>query len=109
MCSSDLELRHAPWIGWINDLSGPDPYFVLPVVYAITAYLQVRLSPTPISDPVQAKVMQIMPIAFSVMFIFFPAGLVLYWLVNNSLQIFQQWHMNRVLEKEAAVAAAKRR
>jgi YidC/Oxa1 family membrane protein insertase len=59
---------------WIKDLSAPDPYFVLPVIYAITAYLQVKLSPTPISDPVQAKVMQIMPIAFSVMFIFFPSG-----------------------------------
>ena len=106
---SAVELRNAPWILWIKDLSAPDPYFVLPVIYAITAYLQVRLSPTPISDPVQAKVMQIMPIAFSVMFVFFPSGLVLYWLVNNSLQIFQQWHMNRVLEKEAALAAAKRR
>ena len=106
---SAVELRHAPWIGWIKDLSAPDPYFVLPVVYAITAYLQVRLSPTPIQDPVQAKVMQIMPVAFSVMFIFFPSGLVLYWLINNSLQIFQQWHMNRVLEREAVVAAAKRR
>ena len=106
---SAVELRNAPWILWIKDLSAPDPYFVLPVVYAITAYLQVKLSPTPISDPVQAKVMQIMPIAFSVMFVFFPSGLVLYWLVNNSLQIFQQWHMNRVLEKEAVLAAAKRR
>ncbi len=106
---SAVELRHAPWIGWIHDLSAPDPYFVLPVVYAITAYLQVKLSPTPISDPVQAKVMQIMPIAFSVMFVFFPSGLVLYWLVNNCIQIFQQWHMNYLLEKEAAVAAAKRR
>ena len=106
---SAVELRHAPWIAWIHDLSAPDPYFVLPVVYAITAYLQVRLSPTPIQDPVQAKVMQIMPIAFSVMFIFFPSGLVLYWLINNSLQIFQQWHMNRVLAREAVVAAAKRR
>ena len=106
---SAVELRHAPWILWIKDLSAPDPYFVLPVVYAITAYLQVRLSPTPISDPVQAKVMQIMPIAFSVMFIFFPSGLVLYWLINNCIQIFQQWHMNRLLEKEAATAAAKRR
>ncbi len=106
---SAVELRHAPWILWIQDLSAPDPYFVLPVIYAITAYLQVKLSPTPISDPVQAKVMQIMPIAFSVMFVFFPAGLVLYWLINNCIQIFQQWHMNRVLEKEAATAAAKRR
>ena len=98
---SAVELRHAPWIGWIHDLSAPDPYFVLPVIYAITAYLQVKLSPTPISDPVQAKVMQIMPIAFSVMFVFFPSGLVLYWLVNNSLQIFQQWHMNRVLDRRS--------
>jgi YidC/Oxa1 family membrane protein insertase len=106
---SAVELRHAPWIGWIHDLSAPDPYYVLPVIYAITAYLQVKLSPTPIQDPVQAKVMQILPIAFSVMFIFFPAGLVLYWLINNSLQIFQQWHMNRVIGRETAAAAAKRR
>jgi YidC/Oxa1 family membrane protein insertase len=106
---SAVELRHAPWIGWIHDLSAPDPFWVLPIVYAVTAYLQVKLSPTPIQDPVQAKVMQIMPIAFSVMFIVFPSGLVLYWLVNNSIQIFQQWHMNRVLTREAAAAAAKRR
>jgi YidC/Oxa1 family membrane protein insertase len=106
---SAVELRHAPWIGWIHDLSAPDPWFILPVVYAATAYLQVKLSPTPISDPVQAKVMQIMPVAFSIMFLFFPSGLVLYWLVNNCIQIFQQWHMNRVLEKEAALAVAKRR
>ncbi|MEO8537256.1 MAG: membrane protein insertase YidC, partial [Betaproteobacteria bacterium] len=106
---SAVELRHAPWIGWIHDLSAPDPWFILPVVYAITAYLQVRLSPTPISDPVQAKVMQFMPVAFSIMFLFFPAGLVLYWLVNNLLQIAQQWQMNRMLEREAAVALAKRR
>ena len=106
---SAVELRHAPWIGWIHDLSAPDPYWVLPIVYAITAYLQVKLSPTPIQDPVQAKVMQIMPIAFSVMFIVFPSGLVLYWLVNNAIQIFQQWHMNRLLTREAAAAAAKRR
>ena len=106
---SAVELRYAPWIGYIKDLSAPDPYFVLPVVYAITAYLQVKLSPTPITDPVQARVMQIMPVAFSVLFIFFPSGLVLYWLVNNILQIAQQWHVNRMLEKEAALAAAKRR
>jgi len=106
---SAVELRHAPWIGWIHDLSAPDPFFILPVVYAITAWLQVRLSPTPISDPVQAKVMQFMPVAFSIMFLFFPSGLVLYWLVNNSLQILQQWHVNRILTKETALAAAKRR
>ena len=106
---SAVELRQAPWILWIHDLSAPDPYFVLPVIYAITAYLQVKLSPTPISDPVQAKVMQIMPIAFSVLFVFFPAGLVLYWLVNNILQIGQQWQVNKMLEKEAAAKAATRR
>jgi YidC/Oxa1 family membrane protein insertase len=106
---SAVDLRHAPWIGWIHDLSAPDPWFILPVIYAVTAYLQVKLSPTPISDPVQAKVMQFMPVAFSIMFLFFPAGLVLYWLVNNLLQIAQQWQMNRMLEREAAVVAAKRR
>ena len=106
---SAVELRQAPWILWIHDLSAPDPYFVLPVIYAITAYLQVKLSPTPITYPVQAKVMQIMPIAFSVLFIFFPSGLVLYWLVNNILQIAQQWHMNRLIERETAAKAAKRR
>ena len=106
---SAVELRHAPWVGWIHDLSAPDPWFILPVIYAITAYLQVRLSPTPISDPVQAKVMQIMPVAFSIMFLFFPSGLVLYWLVNNLLQITQQWHVNRMLTREAALVAAKRR
>ena len=73
------------------------------------AYAPAGTPPTPIQDPVQAKVMQIMPIAFSVMFLFFPSGLVLYWLVNNAIQIFQQWHMNRLLTREAAVAAAKRR
>jgi len=106
---SAVELRHAPWIGWIQDLSAPDPWYILPVVYAITAWLQVKLSPTPITDPVQAKVFQIMPIAFSVLFLFFPSGLVLYWLVNNVLQIAQQWQVNRMLEKEQALAAAKRR
>ena len=106
---SAVELRHAPWIGWIQDLSAPDPWYILPVVYAITAWLQVKLSPTPITDPVQAKVFQIMPIAFSVLFLFFPSGLVLYWLVNNVLQIGQQWQVNRMLEKEQALAAAKRR
>ncbi|HEX4884011.1 MAG TPA: membrane protein insertase YidC [Casimicrobiaceae bacterium] len=106
---SAVELRYAPWLGWIRDLSAPDPYFVLPVIYAITAYLQVKLSPTPITDPMQARIMQIMPVAFSVLFIFFPSGLVLYWLVNNVLQIGQQWHVNRMLEKESELAAARRR
>jgi YidC/Oxa1 family membrane protein insertase len=106
---SAVELRHAPWIGWIHDLSAPDPWYILPVLYAISAWAQVKLSPTPVTDPIQQKMFQIMPIAFSVMFVFFPSGLVLYWLVNNLLQIAQQWHVNRMLEREAAAAAAKKR
>ncbi len=106
---SAVELRHAPWIGWIHDLSAPDPWYILPVLYAISAWAQVKLSPTPVTDPIQQKMFQIMPIAFSVMFVFFPSGLVLYWLVNNLLQITQQWHVNRMLEKEAAATAAKKR
>lgn len=93
-----VELRQAPFALWITDLSRPDPYYVLPVVMAITMFIQQKLSPTP-TDPVQAKVMMFMPIAFSVMFFFFPAGLVLYWLVNNLLSILQQWRINQVMER----------
>ena len=106
-----VELRHAPWALWIKDLSGPDPFFVLPALYAITAFAQSKLQPpAPGMDPMQQKVLQYMPVAFAVMFIFFPAGLVLYWTVSNILQIAQQWNINRVLEKEnaALVVAAKR-
>ncbi|MDR0250361.1 MAG: membrane protein insertase YidC [Burkholderiales bacterium] len=102
---SAAELRYAPWFGWITDLSSPDPWFLLPVLYAVSAFLQMRLSPMPISDPIQARMMQMMPIAFSILFIFFPSGLVLYWLFSNVLQIAQQWHMNRMLEREAAAKA----
>lgn len=92
-----VELRQAPFALWIQDLSKPDPYYVLPVVMAITSYIQVKLSPAS-PDPVQQKVMMAMPIIFSVMFIFFPSGLVLYWLVNNVLSILQQWRINTVIE-----------
>lgn len=95
---SAVELRQAPFALWITDLSAPDPYYVLPVVMAATMFIQQRLSPTP-PDPVQAKVMMVMPIAFSVFFFFFPAGLVLYWLVNNVLSILQQWRINHVIER----------
>jgi YidC/Oxa1 family membrane protein insertase len=95
---ASVELRHAPFMLWINDLSAPDPWFILPVLMGATMIIQTRLNPEP-PDPIQAKVMKIMPIAFSVFFFFFPAGLVLYWLVNNILSIAQQWHINRVLEK----------
>lgn len=92
-----IELRQAPFMLWITDLSAPDPYYVLPVIMAATMILQTRLNPTP-PDPVQAKVMMIMPVVFSVFFFFFPAGLVLYWLVNNVLSILQQWHINRSID-----------
>lgn len=91
---TSVELRQAPWIGWIHDLARPDPYFILPALMAITMFVQTFLNPPP-ADPLQAKMMKIMPIAFSVMFFFFPAGLVLYWLVNNILSITQQWYINR--------------
>ncbi len=95
-----VELRQAPFALWIHDLSEPDPLYVLPVIMAISSFIQVKMSPAP-ADPVQAKVMMIMPIAFSVMFLFFPAGLVLYWLVNNVLSILQQWRINTVVNRAA--------
>jgi YidC/Oxa1 family membrane protein insertase len=104
---SAVELRQAPFALWITDLSQKDPYFILPIVMAATMFIQQRLSPTP-PDPVQAKVMMMMPIVFSVMFLFFPAGLVLYWLVNNVLSILQQWRINTVIERAGhGKAAAK--
>ena len=101
-----IELRHAPWLGWIHDLSAPDPYFILPVIYAISMFAQTRINPQP-TDPVQAKVMMIMPIMFSVFFLFFPSGLVLYWVVQNLLSIVQQWHINRSLAAEAKAKARR--
>jgi YidC/Oxa1 family membrane protein insertase len=94
---ASVELRHAPFMLWIDDLSVADPYFVLPVLMGGTMIFQTYLNPEP-PDPVQAKVMKIMPIAFSIMFFFFPAGLVLYWLINNILSIAQQWQIKRVME-----------
>ncbi len=91
---SSIEFRGAPWIGWIKDLATPDPWFVLPVVMTLTTMLQTALNPTP-PDPMQAKMMWIMPLAFSVMFFFFPAGLVVYWITNNVLSIAQQWMINK--------------
>jgi YidC/Oxa1 family membrane protein insertase len=90
---ASVEMRGAPWIGWIKDLSAPDPYFILPVVMTLSTLFQTALNPAP-PDPVQAKMMWIMPLAFSVMFFFFPAGLVLYWVTNNVLSIAQQWLIN---------------
>ena len=90
---SSVEMRNAPWIGWIRDLSSPDPFFILPIVMTLTTLLQTALNPVP-PDPMQAKMMWFMPLAFSVMFFFFPAGLVLYWITNNVLSIAQQWLIN---------------
>ncbi|MDX2464819.1 MAG: membrane protein insertase YidC [Porticoccus sp.] len=92
-----VELRHSPWILWISDLSVKDPFFVLPLIMGVSMFVQQRLNPTP-PDPMQAKVMQIMPIAFTFFFMFFPAGLVLYWTVNNGLSIIQQWLITRKIE-----------
>jgi YidC/Oxa1 family membrane protein insertase len=91
---STVEMRQAPWIGWITDLSVRDPYFILPLLMMATSLFQVWLNP-PAADPMQQKMMWIMPIAFGVMFFVFPAGLVLYWLTNNILSIAQQWMINK--------------
>jgi YidC/Oxa1 family membrane protein insertase len=91
---STVEMRDAPWIGWITDLSSKDPYYVLPLLMTGSTMIQTALGAKP-PDPVQAKMMWIMPLAFSVMFFVFPSGLVLYWLTNNLLSIAQQWFINR--------------
>jgi YidC/Oxa1 family membrane protein insertase len=99
--SASAEMRGAPWVGWIQDLTAPDPYFILPVLYAISMYITTKLNPAP-ADPMQAKMMLWMPLVFSVMFFFFPAGLVLYWVVNNILSIAQQWVITKKFEAGAA-------
>lgn len=98
---ASVEMRNAPWLGWITDLATPDPYYILPIVMAVTMFVQTRLNPTP-PDPMQAKLMMIMPIVFSFMFLFFPAGLVLYWVVNNILSIAQQWVITKQIESGTA-------
>jgi YidC/Oxa1 family membrane protein insertase len=90
---SSVEMRNTPWLGWIHDLSSPDPYYILPIIMTLTTVLQTSLNPLP-PDPLQAKMMWFMPLAFSVMFFFFPSGLVLYWITNNILSIAQQWVIN---------------
>jgi YidC/Oxa1 family membrane protein insertase len=92
-----VEMRQAPFFGWIQDLSVPDPYFILPLIMAGAMFLQYKLQPTP-ADPIQAKVFMILPIVISVTFAFFPAGLVLYWVTNTILTILQQWNINRRIE-----------
>ncbi len=108
MLFESVELRQAPWILWITDLSVMDPYFVLPLIMGATMFIQQRLNPAP-PDPLQAKIMMYMPIVFTFMFLWFPAGLVLYWVVNNLLSILQQWVITRRIEKAAALAKATHR
>lgn len=91
-----VEIRHAPWVWWIHDLSAKDPYFVLPVIMGASMLLMQKMQPMP-TDPMQARVMQLMPIMFTFFFMFFPAGLVLYWTVNNLLSMAQQWYVNKQL------------
>lgn len=104
---ASVEMRYAPFFGWITDLSAADPYYILPVIMGVSMIVQMRLNPKP-PDPLQAKIMQIMPVAFSVVFFFFPAGLVLYSVVNNLLSIIQQWYITRSAERESKGAATKR-
>ena len=94
-----VELRGSEWLFWVTDLASPDSYLILPLLMVVTMILQMRLSPQP-TDPVQAKVMMVMPLVFGVMFFFFASGLVLYWLTNNILSICQQWYVNKQIDKE---------
>jgi YidC/Oxa1 family membrane protein insertase len=96
-----VQLRHAPFVLWINDLSQMDPYFILPILMGASMFLQMHLNPTP-PDPMQAKIMKMMPLVFTIFFLWFPAGLVLYWLTNNILSIAQQWYITRKIEAETA-------
>jgi len=97
-----VEMRQAPWILWIQDMSRADPYFILPVIMGVTMLIQHKLNPTPV-DPMQAKMMMILPLVFTVFFAFFPAGLVLYWVVNNTLSIAQQAYITKVVMEKKAV------
>jgi YidC/Oxa1 family membrane protein insertase len=95
--AESVELRQAPFMLWINDLSAIDPYFVLPLLMGASMFVQMQLNPTP-PDPIQARVMKLMPIIFTVFFLFFPSGLVLYWVVNNLLSITQQYVITKQIE-----------
>ncbi|NOL48537.1 membrane protein insertase YidC [Pelistega europaea] len=97
---ASVEMRGAPWLGWIHDLSVADPYFILPIIMIATMFIQMKLNPTP-PDPMQARIMMIMPLVFGVMMLWFPAGLVLYWIVNNVLSIAQQQWITRHLRQAA--------
>ena len=101
-----MELRHAPFVLWLADLSAADPYHVLPVIMGLTMLIQQKLNPAP-PDPMQAKIMMFLPVVFTVLFLNFPAGLVLYWIVNNTLSILQQWHITRKFGGDTAPTPLK--
>jgi YidC/Oxa1 family membrane protein insertase len=103
---SAVELRHAPWVGWIHDLSAPDPFFVLPALYTLVMLGQQYLMPATGMDPTQAKMMKFMPLIFAVLFAFFPAGLCLYYVVNGMVSLGQQWYITHQVENAEVKAKA---
>ena len=106
MLLASVEMRGAPWLGWIHDLAAPDPFYILPVIMMASMFIQNKLNPAP-PDPMQAKMMLFMPLVFGVTFFFFPAGLVLYWVVNNVLSIAQQWQITRMMGEREAEAEGR--
>ena len=109
--ASSIELRQAPWFGWVQDLSQPDPYYILPVVMALAMYLSMKMTPMTTADPSQQKLMQFMPLMFGFFFLTFPAGLVLYWLMSSVAGVGQQWWINKRQREhdQAEKLAAKER
>jgi YidC/Oxa1 family membrane protein insertase len=107
MLMESVELRHAEFIFWITDLSSKDPYFLLPVLYGVSMFIMQKLTPTPSSDPMQQKILMWMPVFFSVLFVVFPSGLVLYWVINNIMQILQTLYIQRNMDKAAGLVKAK--
>jgi YidC/Oxa1 family membrane protein insertase len=102
MLLESVELRHAPFIFWIQDLSVKDPYFILPILMGISMFVQQTLNPTP-PDPMQAKIMKMLPIIFTFFFLWFPAGLVIYWVVNNIISVAQQYYITRKIENDPSI------
>jgi len=105
MLLESVDLRQAPFILWLHDLSTKDPYYVLPLIMGVTMFFQQKLNPPP-PDPLQAKVLSVLPFVFTLFFAFFPSGLVLYWVVNNILSIAQQWYITRRVDKAATATKA---
>jgi YidC/Oxa1 family membrane protein insertase len=111
MLTVTIELRHAPWIGWLHDLSARDPYYILPILMAVTMYIAQKMTPTPATDASQQRMMALMPIMFGGMFIVFPvaSGLVLYILTSNLVNMAQQWFLNRTAPMPTNKALKKKK